>query len=51
MTDGQADADLAFVADRLEDALDAGTVDHRAREELLAALAECDPDLAADRRS
>jgi hypothetical protein len=42
--------DKDFVADRIADALDAGCVDQRAREELLAALAELDVDRATQRR-
>jgi hypothetical protein len=42
--------DEDFVADRIADALDAGCVDQRAREELLAALAELDVDRATQRR-
>jgi hypothetical protein len=42
--------DEGFVADRIADALDAGRVDHRAREELLAALAELDAARAQTRR-
>lgn len=42
--------DEGFVADRIEDALDAGTVDHTAREHLLSALAELDAERASERR-
>ncbi len=42
--------DENFVANRIEDALDAGTVDHRAREHLLSALAELDAARANERR-
>lgn len=45
-----AEPDTDFVADRIEDALDGGTVDNYAREHLLSALAECDPALARKRR-
>ncbi|MDZ7747316.1 MAG: hypothetical protein U5K28_12785 [Halobacteriales archaeon] len=45
-----APVDEAFLCDRLEDALDAGTVDATAREHLLAALAELDPERVAERR-
>jgi len=43
-------ADTDFVSDRIEDALDGGTVDAYAREHLLSALAELEPALAAKRR-
>jgi hypothetical protein len=42
--------DEDFVVDRIADALDGGCVDQRAREELLAALAELDVDRATQRR-
>ncbi|MFC7236606.1 hypothetical protein [Halosegnis marinus] len=40
----------AFVSDRIEDALDCGTVDALAREHLLGALAELDAERARARR-
>jgi len=43
--------DTAFVCDRIEDALDRGTVDNHAREHLLSALAELEPARAAERRT
>jgi hypothetical protein len=43
--------DTDFVTDRIEDALDGGTVDAYAREHLLSALAELDAELAAKRRT
>lgn len=43
--------DEGFLADRIEDALDGGTVDDYAREHLLSALAEIDPELAEQRRA
>lgn len=43
--------DTDFVSDRIEDALDAGTVDHTAREHLLAGLAELNPERAQQRRT
>lgn len=44
------EADTEFAADRIEQALDEGTVDARAREELVAALAELAPARARKRR-
>jgi hypothetical protein len=51
MTDPDVDPDLAFASDHIEDALDRGTVDHRAREHLLSALAKLDADRASERRT
>jgi len=49
--DAQPALDEAFVADRIEDAIDRGTVDDRARDQLLAALGELDRERAAERRT